>query len=385
MCSKAKRIKLTGDIDIPEIITPKENIQPVDQDAEKTFELTQLALSSTVFVAALETIPSLRKKCATLGIKGNFDYPQPNPIQRKKMKCKNVRKPFGQYRVECILDHDIVDHLYLIKWVGYDASFNTWEPIDHLSGSGTIDLVSNFRLMERSLSENNKIAFKKLLSLNCLMEELISPANHDPFLLLKLNGKSMSHYKPGDLLPLKKELKSNCKNLQDCVYQKDFSFRYNRELHKILTDLHIIESFHSFERLQEFSMLRKSVFKSLKNWEAKINLTISKEEGCAPIEIENNFDLDLPPDDFSYITKCKPGPDVTIANEPAWFCDCLDGCFTETKMCCPNMNDSKLSYNRHGCLKNQLQSTIFECNSKCKCNSSCPNRVIQKGRKVSIY
>lgn len=344
------------------------------------FELMQRATSSTVLVSALETIAQLRIKCEKLGIKANLEYIE--PIERKIEKSEEAT--CGQYEVERILDHDIVNHLYLIKWKGYDHSFNTWEPIDHLQKDGTRDLVSHFRLMERSLSEVKKIAFKKLIWLNCLVEEISAPANQDAILLIKLNGKCASEYKPRDLLLLKKELKRKCKNLEECINRHDFRFKYTLQLNKTLKDLRIIDTFESFEKLQEFSTLRRGVFNSLKSWEARINLAILKEEGCAPIEIENNVDLDLPPNDFNYISKCIPGPDVNISNEPVWYCDCKNGCLPEWKTCCPSVNRSKIIYNQHGSLKNPNQLQIFECNSKCKCSSSCPNRVIQKGRQVRL-
>lgn len=345
-------------------------------DDDKHFELMQLAFNSNVFVDALETISALKKKCARFGINGNFGYQETTNDELN-------RNPFGQYEVERILDHDTEKHLYLIKWQGYDLEFNTWEPIDHLTSVS--DLVYEFRLMERSVSEDNKVAYKKLLLLNCLLDEFVSPANEDPYVLLKLDGKSASDYKPEDLLKLKNTMQIKRVPLQKCLMGEARKFRLNycRMLQKTMNVFRINAVFGSVEKLQETTRNRKRFFNCLKDWECNINWKIiTQEEGFAPIQIENNCDFDLPPVEFTYITKCKSGPDVQISQEPSWFCNCDENCFSNTQTCCPSINGSKHIYNKQGCLKNLKQATIFECNSKCNCPSDCSNRVIQNSRKV---
>lgn len=346
----------------------------------ENFDLEQIALNSNIFVDALESIPVLRKKCARLGIKGNFDYPMTNDQEQ----CDEVNvKPFGQYEIETILDHDTVEHLYLVKWKGYDAELNTWEPVDHFGSNS--NLLTDFRLMERRLSDDNIVAYKKIILLNCLLDEIMSPANQDPYILLNLNGKSASSYSPGDLWLLKRELKLNSMSLKMCRTDNQNKFRLNYEdiLENAMKKLRIIVAFGSIEKLQEVCTHRKRFFNCMKFAEKHINRTIIEEGGSAPIEIENNCDFDLPPNDFTYITKCRPGPDVILSESPKWFCHCGSDCLSRTT-CCPSINDSKHMYNRHGCLKSTRQTTIFECNSKCKCPSTCSNRVIQNSRKVCV-
>lgn len=350
------------------------NLPATDLSCQQTSELMTSALNSVLIVDALETIPALKKKCARLGINGNFGYRR---TAREMNKC-------GMYAVERILDHDTENHLYLIKWKGYGTEFNTWEPIDHLSSiSG---LVYDFRLMERSLSEDNKIAYKKLILLSSLLEEITSPANKDPYVLLKLTGKSVSKYKPADLANLKHELKSKSKCLRDAIIgDEQFGSDYCGIFERTINDLRIVAVFESVDKLKETLSARKKFIKCLKIREANINRLILKEEGCATIEIENNCDADLLPEDFTYITKCRTGsPDVIISQEPCWFCNCKQYCNSKRKKCCPAVNGSHDSYDKDGSLKNMNQPTIFECNSKCNCPPTCKNRVIQKGRKVCV-
>lgn len=343
-------------------------------DQEKHFQLIQSALNSNAFVDALETIPALKKKCALFGVNGNFGHQNESETGNRNL--------LGEYEVERILDHDTVKHLYLIKWQGYDLEFNTWEPIDHLTSVS--DLVYDFRLMERSVSKVNKVAYKKLILLNCLLDEFISPANEDPYVLLKLDGKSASDYKQEDLLKLKNVMQIKRAPMQKFLMgdARKFRLNYCRVFDKTMNDLRINAVFGSVEKLQEATRNRKRFFRCLKDWECNINRKITQEEGFAPIQIENHCDFDLPPEEFIYITKCKPGPDVQMSQEPSWFCNCDEDCFSNTQTCCPSINGSKHMYTKHGILKNLQQSTIFECNAKCNCSLSCSNRVIQNSRKV---
>lgn len=351
--------------------------ETVDCYDDKSSKLMHSALTSTVLVDALETIPALKKRCARLGINGNFGF---TGTMNEKLK----RKSCGQYEIERILDHDTVNHLYLIKWKGYGLEFNTWEPIDHLDSVS--HLVYDFRLMERNLNDKNKIAYKKLNLLICLLDELISPVNEDPYILLELNGKIASDYQPGDLMTLKSKVKTKRMLLQKHFASDNKQFRsdYSRVLEKAMKDFWIIVGYESIEELQDALKHRKTFFSSLKKWEATINNKISMQEGCAPIEIENNCDFDLPLNDFTYITECIPGPDVDIKRKPSWFCNCDSDCNSRAQHCCPTINGSNYIYNKQGSLRNLKQTTIFECNWKCRCPPTCSNRVIQNGRKVSF-
>ena len=60
------------------------------------------------------------------------------------------------FQVEKIHNHKIVkgQKFYLIKWVGYSAKENTWEPIEHLSN--VVYMVDEYelKLKERALNKN---------------------------------------------------------------------------------------------------------------------------------------------------------------------------------------------------------------------------------------
>lgn len=56
------------------------------------------------------------------------DVESESPRKRSRFKAKDV------YQVEKIIDvkHDTADVKYLIKWKGWPAKYNTWEPVQHL-------------------------------------------------------------------------------------------------------------------------------------------------------------------------------------------------------------------------------------------------------------
>lgn len=62
-------------------------------------------------------------------------------------------------------------------------------------------------------------------------------------------------------------------------------------------------------------------------------------------------------------------------------CECIEECGTH-ETCCPNMAGVDWAYSALSRLIVSPRSGIFECNRFCSCGPDCPNRVVQRGRKV---
>ncbi|CAG8449909.1 6008_t:CDS:2 [Diversispora eburnea] len=109
-----------------------------------------------------------------------------------------------------------------------------------------------------------------------------------------------------------------------------------------------------------------------------------------PIPVINTIDQAGIPPDFQYVDYYVYGKNVPrppVYDETLIGCDCKDGlCKGFRCQCLKTYNSGCLFYKRYSSALNLEpgQSAIFECNYKCSCNSTCQNRVTQRGRKVKL-
>lgn len=109
-------------------------------------------------------------------------------------------------------------------------------------------------------------------------------------------------------------------------------------------------------------------------------------EGGAEISFCNTVDDAPPPSQFRYISSCIYRPPVPCP-DPSFLigCDCAEqgGCISGSCLCISQNNRAQPAYDSQG--RVQFSSgPIYECNQKCGCPPSCPNRVIQRGRQVPL-
>ncbi|CAG2061616.1 unnamed protein product, partial [Timema podura] len=120
--------------------------------------------------------------------------------------------------------------------------------------------------------------------------------------------------------------------------------------------------------------------KDLDNWEQDMNNT-SKDK--AKIFVENEVDLEGPPDNFTYVNNYVPGEGVHIPEDPVIGCNCGEECSPGSK-CCAKEWESRFAYAPDRRLNVNVGTPIYECNKCCKCPSNCRNRVVQNGRLVDL-
>ena len=139
----------------------------------------------------------------------------------------------------------------------------------------------------------------------------------------------------------------------------------------------------SNKRTNAYKCLRLEVKTALKNWEIEINRI---NGDTAPIIVENDVDLEGPPDNFTYISDYKVGQGITIPDDPLVGCEC-DDCLDNKKGCCAANAGAAFAYYKHKRVRLPPGYPIYECNRRCDCGINCPNRVVQFGRKfrVSIF
>lgn len=144
---------------------------------------------------------------------------------------------------------------------------------------------------------------------------------------------------------------------------------------------------HSSKRVfQRRKKSRKEIYNDVKialqEWQKEVNVIV-KNYDSAPITIVNDVDLEGPPDNFFFINHNKEGPGVTIPKDPIIGCECED-CFESRSSCCAIDSGSEFAYTKKGRLRLPHGTPVYECNMRCKCDMSCPNRVVQKGRRVRV-
>ncbi|KTW32240.1 uncharacterized protein T551_00331 [Pneumocystis jirovecii RU7] len=107
-----------------------------------------------------------------------------------------------------------------------------------------------------------------------------------------------------------------------------------------------------------------------------------------PVFLINEVDSDPSPSDFEFITSYKYGLGVEPRN-PMFIsgCSCSkDGCDLNNPGSCQCLEDSNnkdFSYDEYGRIRSHT-SIIYECNENCDCGIKCPNRVVQRGRKIPL-
>ncbi|XP_049945677.1 histone-lysine N-methyltransferase eggless-like isoform X1 [Schistocerca serialis cubense] len=123
---------------------------------------------------------------------------------------------------------------------------------------------------------------------------------------------------------------------------------------------------------------------------------ISDGVEAVPVPCINTVDS-RKPDKFMYVTKYVATNGTYIETDPEFLtcCDCTDDCLDKEKCTCwqrtmegakyspENMLFSQEGYN-YKRLYEPLITGIYECNSRCKCSSTCLNRLVQLPMKCKI-
>nr|XP_039251763.1 histone-lysine N-methyltransferase SETDB1-like isoform X1 [Styela clava] len=110
-----------------------------------------------------------------------------------------------------------------------------------------------------------------------------------------------------------------------------------------------------------------------------------------PIPCVNEINMERPPV-MPYTKARVEGENVTINTSSDFMvcCDCPDNCRDRSSCPCQQLTVTATSCCRGAKIKHDagyqykrlygfLPTGIYECSPKCKCNSRCPNRVVQKG------
>ncbi len=158
----------------------------------------------------------------------------------------------------------------------------------------------------------------------------------------------------------------------------------------IKTESNLTIDMFTYDTLIDVTREFKSNFKILND------LTYNSQNKTPPIPVVNCLDFKQP-EKFNYTTKrinlLSNEDENYSTNETESCCDCIDNCNDKLKCSCWQKtfkfnsfasNDSLLLLDtnigyKYKRLRKTVHSGIFECNSRCKCNSNaCLNRVVQE-------
>lgn len=110
-----------------------------------------------------------------------------------------------------------------------------------------------------------------------------------------------------------------------------------------------------------------------------------------PVVLFNDQDDDpCPPVSFEFIPRYKimslDVVDYVEVNSDFWAgCMCEGGICKRDCSCIDDDTHSGMYYDKKGrLLMNHNGPAINECNERCNCGMDCPNRVVQRGRKIPL-
>lgn len=267
--------------------------------------------------------------------------------------CSDEWTPGDMYEVEKVLDikKEKGRYFFLIKWKDWSERYNSWESEE--SVKHCTDLVRECCVQKNS--SYRLVLVKKAIQIAC------NPEDPDIATLAKLTGFTFPRngfVKKRKLIDMRKEV-------------------LNMPVEKA------VGVFGSWESLVDQVLERQKLAESIGTWQRYIRAASGGDPDKPLLSVENNVDLEPPPANLTYLKDLLPGPGVLFSCDPPIGCDCTD-CYANSKGCCSVNNGVKFGYTAKRCLAVPEGSAIFECNKKCKCEDSCPNRVLQRGSQIPL-
>nr|KAG5695024.1 hypothetical protein BaRGS_015848 [Batillaria attramentaria] len=260
---------------------------------------------------------------------------------------------------------------YLIKWSGWSSFHNSWEPAENLNCPSIVsEYLSAYKAqptkqpVKRSvpkLSESAQVSKRRKVDeiFHKLWRSPIA-TNMSPLQLLSMHTNHAGVTNGSRQLVRKGLVQSHDRTMRP----KFISTAPN----------------YSNTKKKVYKQKKAEMQVALKEWERRLNAINSDP---APIVVENEVDLEGPPENFEYINDYKAGEGIEIPQDPIIGCEC-ESCIDSRNSCCAAACGSEFAYYKWKRLRVPQGTPIYECNKRCKCGPECPNRVVQQGRKMKV-
>ncbi|KAK3607193.1 hypothetical protein CHS0354_008878 [Potamilus streckersoni] len=268
--------------------------------------------------------------------------------------------------LDCVVENG-VDH-YFIKWKGWSHKHNTWEPKENLGNCSA--LLDEFHAKNSGDAEQVRLWRKRKFSE--IVDDEEDPLEAKRKRVDKIFKKLTSL--KNKITPIQLVRLSSATTGKKPLYKGLISGK-GKKIPKFLINYKLLNP-----KSKAYKEKKKEILAALKDWERELN---SINTDPAPIDIENNVDLEGPPENFVYLNDYKPGEGIEIPDDPLVGCECED-CYSNKKSCCPSQCGAVFAYYKHKRVRVPRGTPIYECNKRCECGPDCPNRVVQQGRKFRV-
>lgn len=235
-----------------------------------------------------------------------------------------------------------------MKWEGWTTECNTWEPLDHLLHSPLkLEEYCSSILTDEAINELcSNVKVSKDIS-ETTFQSLIPP---EGFTALKSKFEVFGELLKVLAAPLRPFHVNRLKTVKEALL---LYFLYQKREDQLL---------------------------KLAEWETYLNESATED---AVLKVENNFDLEQPPQNFIYTNIYISTGTLSIPDNPPIGCECFD-CGYKNKYCCGRFYSTSFNYRHNSRINVKKGVPIYECNKACKCGWSCQNRVVQHGRQIPL-
>lgn len=296
--------------------------------------------------------------------------------QQKRGNASSAAAADDEYAVENVLKINEIsgEPHFLVKWQGWAAANNTWEPLAHVRhcdsfkrfiAKQTLLFQSEIEQIAIDCAEQHtdaKSAATEAAPVTRRSDDNANDRTNDARILAGISDFDECRVQSQLLLVALWQRNDECRGT-----------RYKRLMASLKRDLARLPD--HLRRMQQLDALRA--------FEQQIN-AIDKS---ANLSVENLVDFEGPPVDFVYVNERFAGTGVHIPDDPIIGCDCTGGdaatCSSRSQ-CCAQNSHSQFAYNNRNAIRVPRGTPIFECNRRCSCGPECRNRVVQKGRKHSL-